>query len=489
MKVVADAGTGGVAAVYPEIMQFIAGRWLPAGAREVSPVVDPATQQKIGLLPHATRADLDLALDAAQSAFASWRKVAAFDRYQVLRRAAELLRQRIEKISLVLTLEQGKPLSEARAEVAMAADVFDWFAEEGRRAYGRIVPSRAPSEIRYSVLRQPVGPVAAFAPWNFPAVIPARKIAASIAAGCTCIIKPAEETPATCLELARALHDAGLPPGVLAVVTGVPGFISDYLLRSEVIRKLTFTGSTSVGRELGALAGGNIQRMTLELGGHAPVLIFNDADIELAVEQLVATKFRNAGQVCTSPSRFFVQAGVHDAFVERFAERARGLVVGNGQAATTQIGPLANPRRVAAMAGLIDDAVAQGGRRLCGGAIEGAGNFWAPTVVANVPQAARIMHEEPFGPVAVTASFDTLEQALVMANRLPAALAAYAWTNSTRTAHLLADDLECGMLGINNTAINFVETPFGGIKHSGYGSEGGSEGLEGYMDTKLVSLA
>ncbi|MEO8778654.1 MAG: NAD-dependent succinate-semialdehyde dehydrogenase [Rhodanobacter sp.] len=475
---------------YPEIRLFIAGEWLATGARESSPIMDPATQREIGRLPHATEADLDRALTAAQEGFALWRKTAAYDRSRVIRRAADLLRERIDSIAWVMTLEQGKPLHESRAEVAMAADVFDWFAEEGRRAYGRIIPSRAPADISYSVLRQPVGPVAAFAPWNFPAVIPARKIAASLAAGCSCIIKPAEETPASCLELARALDDAGLPVGVLNVVTGNPARISDYLLRSDTIRKLTFTGSTSVGRQLGALAGGSIKRMTLELGGHAPVLVFNDADIDAAVAQLVATKFRNAGQVCTSPTRFYVQAGVHDAFVERFATKMNRLVVGNGLQDGVQVGPLANPRRIRAMHELIGDAVKCGGRLVTGGlAVEGAGNFWQPSLIANVPNSARIMSEEPFGPVAITASFDTADEALAMANRLPAGLAAYAWTSSLATARQLSDDLECGMLGVNNTAINFVETPFGGVKHSGCGSEGGSEGLDGYLDTKLVSLA
>lgn len=477
------------APAYAQPQMFIAGEWRPGATHEDIGIVNPATGVVLALLPQATTADLDDALAAADNAFKSWRKTSALDRSVILRKAADLLRQRQDHIATVLTLEQGKPLPEARQEVLMAADIFDWFAEEGRRAYGRIVPSRAPMDIRYSVLRVPVGPVAAFAPWNFPVVIPARKIAASLAAGCTCVIKPAEETPASCLELARALDDAGLPAGVLNVVTGVPSLISGHLLNSDVIRKLSFTGSTPVGKQLGAIAGGTIKRMTLELGGHAPVLVFEDADLDAAVMQMAAAKFRNAGQVCTSPTRFYVHANVHDAFVERFADIASTLRVGNGLDAGVQIGALANPRRLRAMGELIGDAVERGGRLVCGGASAGPGNFWRPSIVAGVADEARIMNEEPFGPVAITRTFDSLDEALALANRLPAGLAAYAWTRSIRTARALEDGVEAGMLGINNAAINFVETPFGGVKQSGYGSEGGSEGLDGYLDTKLVSLS
>lgn len=474
-------------APYPELKLFLAGHWLPSGSDHSSELHDPATGQVIGHLPHASTADLDLALEGAEQAFKTWRRTSAMDRGNVLKRAAQLLRERLPEIATHLTLEQGKPLVEARIEVAAAADIFEWFAEEGRRAYGRIVPART-ADVRYQVLREPVGPVAAFAPWNFPAVIPARKIAAALASGCTCIIKPAEETPATCLALARALTDAGLPAGVLSVVTGDPAFISDYLLRSPVIRKLSFTGSTSVGRQLGALAGQQIIRSTLELGGHAPVLVFEDADLDRAVAVCVDNKFRNAGQVCISPTRFYVHERVHDAFVQRFVERASALKVGAGLEPGVQMGPLANPRRPTALQSLIDDALARGAQRLMGGTgMGGEGHFWQPTLLAHVPDDARVMHEEPFGPLAVTATFATLDQALAQANRLPFGLAAYAFTESIKTAHTLASEVECGMLGINNMQINFAETPFGGVKHSGFGSEGGSEGLDGYLSSKLVS--
>ncbi|MCD9028726.1 NAD-dependent succinate-semialdehyde dehydrogenase [Luteimonas sp. BDR2-5] len=482
-----DAPAGGAA--YPPPMLFIGGQWLDGAGRDISPVRNPATGEAVGALVHATADDLEQALAAADAAFGPWRRTSAFERGGIIRRAAALLRERVEAIAAITTLEQGKPLHEARGEILAAADVFDWFAEEGRRAYGRVVPSRAPEQLRYLVLRQPVGPVAAFSPWNIPALIPARKIAASLAAGCTCIIKPAEETPGTCLQLARALDDAGLPAGVLNVVTGVPATISQTLVASARIRKLSFTGSTAVGRQLGALAGGAIKRMTLELGGHAPVLVFADADIDAAVDQLVAFKYRNAGQVCIAPTRFYVQRQVHDRFVARFAAAAAALAVGDGRRPGVQMGPLANPRRIEAMRTLVDDAVAAGAERVCGGRIDGPGNFWAPTVLADVPDAARIMREEPFGPVAVTAPFDSVDEAIARANQLPFGLAAYAWTGSIRTAHRLSEEVESGMLAINNTAITFAETPFGGVKDSGYGSEGGSEGLEGYLDTKLVSLA
>jgi succinate-semialdehyde dehydrogenase/glutarate-semialdehyde dehydrogenase len=475
------------AADYPVLQLLIAGTWRASGARDTTALHDPASGRLIGQLPHATAEDLDHALEGADHAFKAWRRTSALERGQVLKRAAQLLRERLPAVAANLTLEQGKPLAEARMEVGAAADIFDWFAEEGRRAYGRIVPSRD-ADVRYQVLREPVGPVAAFAPWNFPAVIPARKIAAALASGCTCIIKPAEETPATCLALAQALIDAGLPAGVLSVVTGIPGFISDYLMRSPVIRKVSFTGSTAVGRQLGSLAAQQLQRSTLELGGHAPVLVFEDADLDRAVAVCVDNKFRNAGQVCISPTRFYVHERVHDAFVERFVARANALKVGPGLEPGSQMGPLANGRRPYALKALIDDALAEGAQLCCGGQTMGAeGHFFRPTLLAHVPQQARAMQEEPFGPLALTATFAHLDQALALANRLPFGLAAYAFTESIKTAHVLSREVECGMLGINNMQINFAETPFGGVKHSGFGSEGGSEGLDGYLSTKLVS--
>ncbi len=473
---------------YGDLHLFIDGEWLGAAGRQTEAVINPATGEAIGLLPHATPDDLDRAAEAAGRAFQSWRRVPAFDRALILRKAAGLLRERAGHIGQRMTLEQGKPLAEARMEAMIAADILDYTADEGRRTYGRVVPSRVPG-MRWMVLREPVGPVAAFTPWNFPAVIPARKIAAALATGCTMVIKPSEETPASVLEIARALQDAGLPDGVLNVVYGVPADISPRLIGAGAIRKITFTGSTVVGQHLAVLAAqAGVKRATMELGGHAPVMVFADADIDAAVQVLVGAKFRNAGQICIAPTRFYVHEAVHDRFVEGFAAAAARIRIGDGMDPATTMGPLANPRRVAAMERLVADAVDQGaGLRLGGQPGGNRGYFFEPTVLTDVPETARIMNEEPFGPVAVTARFSSLDEVIDRANRLPFGLASYAFTRDSRIAGELSDRVEAGMLGINNVAINLPETPFGGVKQSGYGSEGGSEGMDAYLVTKTVS--
>ncbi len=474
-------------AAYPELGLFIDGALRPASGQGERLVVNPATGDAFARLPIATRDDLDAALAGAERAFAGWRRTAALERSNILRKAANLIRARLDEIARIMTLEQGKVLAESRIEVAAAADIIDWYAEEGRRAYGRVIPSRQP-DIRYSTLMQPVGPMAAFSPWNFPAVIPARKVGAALAAGCTCIIKPAEETPGTMLAMARAFADAGLPEGVLNVVTGSPSEISSYLIASPIIRKVSFTGSTAVGREIGRLAAEGIKRVTLELGGHAPVLVLEDADASKAAAISAAFKFRNAGQVCIAPTRFYVHDKVHDEFVEGLAAKAAALKVADGLLDGAQMGPMANPRRPQAMESLIGDAVKAGARVATGGE-SGAnrGFFWQPTVLADVPETARIMNEEPFGPVAVVRRVSSTDEAIAAANRLPFGLAAYAFTRSTANAIRLGVEVETGMLGINNMMINLAETPFGGVKDSGYGSEGGTEGLEAYLNVKLVS--
>jgi succinate-semialdehyde dehydrogenase / glutarate-semialdehyde dehydrogenase len=472
---------------YDPLFLFIGGAWLSPEDRASAPVVDPATGEAIGALPLASPADLDRALEAAAAGFAVWRKVAAFERGKLLRRAADLIRARAEAIAVQLTLEEGKLLAEARQELASAADIFDWFAEEGRRAYGRVIPARAEGA-RFTVLREPVGPVAAFTPWNFPASGPARKIAAALAAGCSCIIKPAEETPAAALALARALDDAGLPKGVLNVVFGEPAEVSARLIGSEVVRKISFTGSTQVGRLLGRLAADGVKRTTLELGGHAPVIVFEDAELDRAVSLALAAKFRNAGQVCVSPTRFYVHERLHDRFVDGFARGAEAIVAGDGLDPASRMGPVANPRRLAAMEALVDDAVRKGAELVAGGRRAVGGGFvWLPTVLARVPAEARIMNEEPFGPVIVTQPFTDFDAVMAEANRLPFGLAAYAFTQSLRTAGAVSERLESGMVGLNTFAITVPETPFGGVKQSGHGSEGGAEGLEVYLNTKLVS--
>lgn len=474
---------------YGALQLFIDGNWIDAGDRVTEDVVNPATGEAIGTLPHASAADLDAAAEAAASAFASWRRTPAYDRAKIIRKAADLLRERAERIATRLVLEQGKPITEARGEAFGAADIFDWTADEGRRTYGRIVPSRAPG-MRWLVTKEPVGPVAAFTPWNVPVGISARKISAALATGCTMVIKPAEETPASVLELARALDDAGLPKGVLNVVYGVPAKVSEHLIAHPAIRKITFTGSTAVGKHIAALAAqAGVKRATMELGGHAPVLVFADADIELAVQTMVTAKYRNAGQVCMSPTRFYVHESVHDRFVDDFAKAAAAIKVGDGLDPATRMGPLANPRRVTAMEGFVADALDKGGVLKTGGERgSNRGNFYQPTVIANVPVTARAMNEEPFGPLALTAPFSSFDEVVEQANRLPYGLASFAFTGSLATAHTLAHGIEAGMLTVNQLGLAVPETPFGGVKESGYGSEGGPEALDPYLVTKFVSL-
>ncbi len=431
---------------YPDLALIIGGRRVDAAARDRLDVVNPADRSVIGALPMATEADLDEALSLADHAFLAWRDTPAADRAAaLLSRAADLLRARAKDIGRVTTLEQGKPISEAVAEVYGAATILEWFGEQARRSYGRVVPARVPGR-RDLVLRQPVGPVAAFTPWNFPITIPARKLGAALAAGCSCIIKPAEETPATGLALAQALLDAGLPDGVMSVVFGDPAAISERTeVTAEIIRKVTFTGLTAVG-VVAALAAQGVKRLTLELGGHAPVLIFNDADLDTAVDLSVQAKYRNAGQVCISPTRFYVQEDVYDQVTARFADAARRLPVGNGLDPAVRVGPLANRRRPPAMQALVQDAVDAGANVLAGGdSGSGDGYFWQPTVLADVDPNARAMREEPFGPLALFSPFATVDDAIGEANRLQAGLAAYAFTRSTATAHEVSERVEAGM--------------------------------------------
>ncbi|RQS26452.1 MULTISPECIES: NAD-dependent succinate-semialdehyde dehydrogenase [unclassified Burkholderia] len=467
---------------------LIDGAWCAGTHAQLATVRNPATGASLGQLTLAGEADMKRALEAAQRGYEVWRRTSAYDRAKVLGRAADLLRERAESIAHLITLEQGKPLAEARIEAGGAGDHVDWYAEEGRRAYGRLIPPRQRGA-RQIVLREPVGPVAAFSPWNFPVGQLVRKIAGALAAGCSIIAKGPEETPSACIELCRAFHDAGVPAGAVNLLFGVPAEVSSFLIRSQVIRKVSFTGSVPVGRELGALAAQYLKRCTLELGGHAPFIVCDDADVDAAAALGAGLKFRNAGQVCASPTRFFVQAGVHDAFVEAFSARAAGLKLGAGDAIETQMGPLANARRVDAMAALVADARERGATVRTGGArVEGEdGYFYAPTVLADLPDDARVMREEPFGPIASMLRFETLDEVIGRANALPYGLAAFAFTRSITNATRLADDLECGMVSINHFGLAAPETPFGGIKDSGYGSEGGSEGLDAYLQPKFVS--
>lgn len=474
---------------YVPLYQWIDGKKLAGNGREVSPVLNPFDGSVLGELPHANAEDLQAALESTARAFQVWRKVPAWQRAAVIEKAVALLRERQPQLALALTLEVGKPLAEANMELNLTFESMIWCAEEAKRIYGRTLESRIPNG-RAIVSREPIGPVAAFAPWNVPALLTGRKIAAALAAGCSMIIKPSEETPATCLMIAEAFAQAGLPDGVLNVVLGDPAFISQTLISSKVIRKVSFTGPEPVGKQLAKLAADNITAVTMELGGHAPVVVCDDADIDAAVAASVPNKFFNAGASCIAPTRFYVQDAVFDEFVSKFTAGAQAIRVGNGQNATTQMGPLANSRRLASMERLIGDAIAKGAKLATGGKrIGDTGLFWEPTVLVDVPETALIMNEEPFGPVATINRFTTLEDGIEAANRLPFGLGAYAFTRALSRANALADSIESGMVGINTYYFGMPEGPFGGVKQSGYGSENGVEGIDAYLVTKFTNYA
>ena len=472
---------------YPVLKLFIAGRWREGEGRCTEPVLNPSTGMVLGELPHATETDLDEALTSSAKGYEIWRKMSPVERARILQRAAALITDRNEQIARLITLELGKPIAESRVETETAAGIFAWNAEEGRRAYGRVIPSRNRA-IQQIVIREPLGPIAAFAPWNAPAITPARKISSALAAGCSVIIKPSEETPATALAIAGLLEEAGLPAGVLNVVFGNPAQISQKLVGSPIIRGITFTGSTEIGKQLGALAVQTMKRMTLELGGHAPVVIFGDVDPEAAALSAVAAKFRNSGQVCTSPTRFFVQDSIHDRFAAKFSELANAMIVGDGFDAATKMGPLANARRVESMERFVEDArtrqiaISAGGKR-CGD----QGFFYRPTVLSHVDENCMASNIEPFGPLAATAPFQTMDDAIRLSNRLPFGLASYVMTNDLRSSAAISEAIQSGNVIVNHWQASLPETPFGGHKDSGVGSEGGIEGLSEFQSIKFVS--
>ena len=470
-----------------DLQLFIDGVWKSGEGRDAHTVVNPATASGIAEVPYATRADLDEALAAADRAFPEWRATDVEKRGAILHKAASLLRERADHIAATLTQEQGKVLNEARLEVLGSAQLFDWYAEDIKRDYGRTLVRPAGQLSR--VIRQPVGPVATFSPWNFPIYLLAKKVAAALAAGCTVISRPPHDTPGVATELFRALADAGIPKGVAQLVHGDADLISTTLIGSKEIRKVSFTGSTNVGKHLMRLAADSMTRITMELGGHAPVLIFDDCDLEKTLDMVVPQKFRNAGQVCVSPTRFYVQESIYDAFLKGFAERTAKVKIGNGLDEDTRMGPLANARRPDAVGALIEDAAAKGARVLAGGQKGEGGFFFQPTLLADVPNTADIMNDEPFGPVAVTKSFSTFDEVMEQANRLPFGLAAFAFTENGRRANLIGDLIESGMVGINTFAISVADAPFGGVKDSGFGSEGGKEGLESYQVVKAIHQA
>jgi succinate-semialdehyde dehydrogenase/glutarate-semialdehyde dehydrogenase len=475
--------------IYPSLALYINGNWIEQGGRKAEPVINPATGETIGEVPHASTLDVQEALNAAGQSFHAWRRTAPLDRSRILRKAAELLRSRVAELGPVVTLESGKPLVDAEREISVAAEMFEWSAEEARRLYGRIIPARAPG-IRQMAMLEPVGPVAAFSGWNAPAITPSRKIAGALAAGCSIVIKPSEETPAIALAIARALEEAGLPKGVLNMVFGDPGQISTQLLASPIIRMLTFTGSTSIGKSLGEMALRTMKRATLELGGHAPVLVFADADPEAAASTIIAAKLRNAGQICTSPTRMVVHESIFEAFTTSLARQAREWRVGDGFDKATQMGPLANARRLAAMEKFVADADARGIEIAAGGKQIGEkGFFWQPTVLKNFTDDCLAANVEPFGPLAMVKPFQHFDEAMSEANRLPFGLAAYVFTRDSRTANSACDAIESGVVCVNHCQASLPETPFGGVKDSGIGSEGGVEGLREFMQVKYVSQA
>ncbi|MBC9206656.1 NAD-dependent succinate-semialdehyde dehydrogenase [Roseomonas aerophila] len=475
--------------MYSDVQLHINGKWRAATGGRTIPVLNPATEEVIGTVAHANQSDLDEALEAADRGFKAWKKVSAFERSKLMRKAANLLRERAGDIARLMTQEQGKPLAEAKMETMAAADTIDWFAEEARRAYGRVIPARAEG-VYQLVIKEPVGPVAAFTPWNFPINQVVRKLSAALATGCSIIVKAPEETPASPAEMIRCFLDAGVPGDVISLVYGVPSEISSYLIAHPIIRKVTFTGSTPVGKHLAEMAGKYMKRTTMELGGHAPAIVFDDADVDFASKTLATSKFRNAGQVCVSPTRFLVQEKVFDQFVDSFTSYAKSLKVGNGLDEGTQMGPLANDRRIPAMEALVADAVQKGAEVRTGGSrIGNKGYFYEPTVITGLTREMRAMNEEPFGPMALMVPFKDFDEVVEEANRLPFGLASYAFTRSAKTANAIATEVESGMTTINHLGLALPEVPFGGIKDSGYGSEGGSEAIEAYLNTKFVTQA
>ncbi|MER9435859.1 NAD-dependent succinate-semialdehyde dehydrogenase [Mesorhizobium sp. M0618] len=473
--------------MYQDTLLHIDGTWRSGSASEAISVINPATEEVIGTVAKANESDLEEAVTAAHRGFLVWRKIPALERARVMLRASAFLREREGKIARLISIEQGKPLHEALNEVRSAAETNDWFAEEATRTYGRVIPSRGEGIHQFTV-REPIGPVAAFTPWNFPTIQIVCKMSAALAAGCSVVIKAPEETPASPSELLQAFIDAGVPAGAINLVFGNPAQISKYLISHPLIQKVSFTGSTAVGKQLASLAGLHMKRATMELGGHAPAIVFADADLDAAVDSLSSAKFKNAGQVCISPTRFLIQESIFEDFVERFSEKAAAIKVGNGLTSGTMMGPLANNRRLDAIDAFVSDAVQSGGAIRTGGKrIGNRGYFYEPTVIANPSIDARAMNEEPFGPVALVRPFRTFDDAVQEANRLPYGLAAYAYTGSAKTAAAVGSAVESGMVSINHLGLSLPETPFGGIKDSGIGSEGGTEGIDAYLSTKFIS--
>lgn len=469
---------------------YIAGKWSWGRGAGKKPVLDPATEAVIGHIPEATPEDIELALAASQSGFLTWRRVAPWERGEKLRKVGDILLSRVEELAVVMSTEAGKPLDESRAEWVACAEQFLWYAEEAKRIFGQTYQGRD-AVTRMAVIYQPVGVVAAFSAWNFPALLPARKIAAALAAGCSVILKPAGETPACAAEIVRACHDAGILSGAVNMVTGNSSKIAAQLIASPVVRKVSLTGSTPVGKQLLHLCADGVKKATMELGGHAPVIVFEDADIEAAAEACARAKFRNCGQVCASPSRFYVQEKAYDGFVAKFAEVAEALNIGRFDEPGVNFGPMANSRGLAHAKRLVADAIARGAKLLAGGkqpASKERGFFFEPTVLGEVPDAAVIMQEEPFAPIAPIARFRNLDEVIARANATPFGLTGYVFSQHLTMATFAAEALEVGMVGVNEVGIASAEAPFGGIKESGMGREGGSLGIKDYLEAKFIKI-
>ena len=474
--------------MYDEKLEMlIDGNWCQGSDGRNQDLINPATEELLAQVPHASKNDLELAINASARGFKIWKNYTPISRQSILEKSAQLIEKRASKIAKILTLEMGKPLAESMLEIAFVVDVTRWYGEEGKRTYGRIVPSRIPSA-RQMVTKEPIGPACAFVAWNFPGTNFIRKVAGALAAGCSILIKPSEETPGTAVAIARCFQDAGLPDGVLNVVFGNPDDISKKVLGSPIPKKMSFTGSIPVGKHLQVLAAETLKRCTMELGGHAPLIVFDDADIENALNVSVAFKFRNAGQVCISPTRFYVQDKVYKSFLKGFSERAKAIKVGNGLEEGVQMGPLIDERRLPIMEGFVSDAVNSGAKLETGGERLGnLGYFYAPTVMSDVPHTSKIMTEEPFGPLAPISHFNNFDEVIERSNALPYGLAAYVFTTDGEKASKTSQALDAGVIGINHPAVSTPETPFGGVDESGYGSEGGIEGLDAFLRTKFVS--
>ena len=472
---------------YEKLELYIDGEWTSGTSGKAEDVINPATQEVLGVLPHASIADLDRALDAAKRGFETWRRMQAGERAKILKKAAELMRANAARIGRICTLEEGKVLGESIWEVMFTAERLEWLAEEGKRNNGHVLPP-TPFGDQRMIVYEPVGPALGMSPWNMPCMMPFSKVANALAAGCSMILKPAEETPGTAVAIVRLFEEAGVPAGVLNLVFGVPGEVSSHLIASPIIKKVSFTGSVPVGKLLYGQCAPGMKKMTFELGGHSPVVIFDDADIDQAIAKTVPAKYSNAGQLCISPTRFYVHDAIADKFTEAFTARARALKVGNGLEDGVEMGPMANNRRMEAMETLISDARDKGAKVLTGGnRIGNRGFFYEPTVLADVPANARAMNEEPFGPVALINRWNDLDEVIEQSNALPFGLASYAFTRSQANARRIGEALEAGLIGINTAHVGGPDMPFGGVKESGVGRESGQEGLKEYYVSKILS--